>query len=217
GRGVVGRRSRSVILGVEAPTCRAPGPNYARIERDPELRRFAPGVRATRPRLADLRFLLSWKQFRHSCRAVRTAGQIQRTARESWSQQREGFLHPSPLDVARQQPGWNLPASIRQMMELGYPTPFDTAPRSVRDFALLLNLLRGRGVRTIVIATPMPEEARDYWRRSGCETQEQEALAIARRLAAQYGASFVDFSSVKSFGGDPREFYDAMHPTVVNT
>ena len=48
-------------------------------------------------------------------------------------------------------------------------------------------------------------------------SQSQALMDRARALAGQYGARFVDLSTIDSFGGDPKEFYDVVHPTVVNT
>lgn len=203
---------RSVVLGVEPSTLRPGRPTYPSIARDPDLKRFLPESPSAETVATALRSLLAWAQARDSVRCLRRDLRHERTTPHCAA---DGWVVREGWERERRRPGWSLAESIRAQMPQQPLEPVD--PAALDDLERLLSLLQRRGVRVTMIATPMLEEARAYWRRAGTADRETAGLAAMAALARAHGARFVDFSTVERFHGDPREFYDGIHATLPNT
>lgn len=207
---------RSVLLGVETHTFVNVGASYAALESHPELRRFLPA--GSRRALSVATRLLSraqaedsWASLLHAVSGPRSGAATFRLfsadGYERW--RRTDSLPPAERAGFREQ--------VDRALVRSHAVAGDVDLLGVRDLERLLVLLRERGVRTTVVATPMLESMRASWRRSGFVRNEQRALAETRRLCRLHGARFVDFHRPEHFDADPAEFYDAVHPTALTT
>jgi hypothetical protein len=199
---------RSVVLGLEMTAFSGCEVNYPVLESDSTLRRFVPRRPVWVQGLSQLSLLLSRKQAEDAwvtlCHALGSGPAGYRPL------QSDGYELPG---VDRLRPNWTLAQKIHADLNI---TPGKTDPGAFRDLARLLSLLDRQGVQTRIVLMPMVEPLWQAWRRNGYGPQEERVHAQIRRLAARYHARFADFSHVQSFGGDPKEFRDCVHATVVN-
>jgi hypothetical protein len=209
---------RSVTLGVETPAFFGHERNYPALAANTELARFLPkqaGVPANTTRLA---MLLNPAQTSDAWASLLHLLGLRRRSDPPWRRlEADGFQSRSNHDEERERRRFNLAREVRAQLKSDYLNRRDVDTAAFRDFDRLLVLLERRGVRTVVFMTPSLEASREYWRRHGLIEAEQSVAARIRSMAVAHGARFVDLSTVESFHGDPAEFYDAIHPTVVNT
>lgn len=90
-------------------------------------------------------------------------------------------------------------------------------PRKLDQFEQFLALARTEGIELRVMFLPLHPE---YERRLFTEPMSRARVAMSqnlRRTCAKYGVAYRDFTELASYGGDPKEFYDAQHQTSTNT
>jgi hypothetical protein len=70
----------------------------------------------------------------------------------------------------------------------------------------------------VLFTTPLhPELADSLHANSTHEARQRELIDFVQTLAARHGCEFHDLSQIGSFGGDPRNFLDGVHPLETNT
>jgi hypothetical protein len=215
----VGAPIKSVVLGVDPLIFFEGTANYQAIESNPQLRRFLPERETLVTDVGSLALLLSPAQLKDSWRSIGHAlGWGKNDERNLWRVfEADGFQSRNYQDPARERQGWTLEPIVQTQLKKGYMNPRDPNPIAFRDFDLLLSLLRERNVQTLVLLTPTVGLVREHWQHTGFVAREQTVRDQIAAVARQRGARVVDFSTVEDFAGDPREFYDAIHPTVPNT
>jgi hypothetical protein len=210
---------KSVVLGVDALVFFEGAANYQAIENNPQLRRFLPERQTLVADVGSLAMLLSPAQSKDSWRSIGHAlGWGGGDGKNLWRVfEADGFQSRNYQDPARERAEWRLEPIVENQLKKGYMNPREINPLTFRDFDSLLALLRERGVETLVVLTPAVDTVREHWQRTGFLERERSIREQITTLARDRGARLVDFSAVESFGGDPREFYDSIHPTVPNT
>jgi len=209
---------RSVVLGLDTLIFFGGEGNYRALEVNTQLRRFLPEQKTMITDVGALAFLLSPAQSRDAWESLRHNFGLGKPRRDLWRVfEADGFQSENYQDEARGKAGWALDRVVRAQLQKRYMNPGQPNPVAFRDLDLLLALLEERQVATLVVLTPAVETVHEHWRHTGFMEREVVIRDRVRELAARHGARFVDYSSVKSFGGDPGEFYDSIHPTVVNT
>jgi hypothetical protein len=209
---------RSVMVGMDTRALFGRDSNFRELAANRELRAYLPPRGFHGFELRGVPLLLNWTQTNHAVAAVR---------RSVWgakrSRQREldadGFQPWNADDEVRARPGWSLERSVREQLSGDYldPGEIELNPDAVRELGILLALTHRQNVRTTVFLTPALDAVHAAWRLSGFAPHERDAAEQVRALCHRFGARFLDFSTVASFGGDPQEFYDGVHPTLVNT
>jgi hypothetical protein len=209
---------RSVVLGADIPALFGHERNYPVVRANAELSRYLPTSSSLASDVSGLSLLLNGAQTSDAWASLRHALGLTTRGDRPWRiLDPDGFESRSNDDEARERGRWDQARNIREQMEAPLRNRSEMDPTACRDLDLLLGLLQRRGVQTVVFVTPSLEPARERWRRRGLQAVEQEAFRRIRNLALARGARFVDLSRIESFHGDPREFYDAIHPTVANT
>ncbi|MEM7477821.1 MAG: hypothetical protein AAF483_22780 [Planctomycetota bacterium] len=70
----------------------------------------------------------------------------------------------------------------------------------------------------LVFLTPLHPRLADYLREFGdFEARKADVQILMNQLSSKHGFMFRDYSDVASFGGDPSEFVDGIHPLESNT
>lgn len=206
---------RSVVLGVETHTFINVAASYRALEAHPQLSRFLP--QHSQPAFSDAVQLLSRAQAEDSWASLERAfnGQPKTVPFRLFSPDgHERWRRPDAFGPAE---GAAFRAQLDRLLSERLVRAGAFEERGARDLQFLLALLQRRGVRTTVVATPMLGWLREEWREAGFLRNEEQALSETRRLCRAHGARFVDFHRPESFGADPAQFYDGVHPTAVTT
>lgn len=90
-------------------------------------------------------------------------------------------------------------------------------PRKLDRFEEFLSLSRAEGIEVRVMFLPLHP---DYEKQRLTEQLLQARSAMSQdlqRICTEYGVVYRDFTQLASYDGDPKEFYDAVHQTPVNT
>jgi hypothetical protein len=90
-------------------------------------------------------------------------------------------------------------------------------PRQLALFEEFLTLSRAEGIEVRVMFLPMhPDFERQRF--TGQLSRARSAMGRnLQRICTEYDATYLDFTDLASYGGDPREFYDTIHQTPINT
>lgn len=84
-------------------------------------------------------------------------------------------------------------------------------------FEKTVRLYNDRGVTPLVILMPVQPRALRAFRKAGFQRHLDELRAYLGAAHTRVSFRTLDFTDIRTFGGSPREFYDAVHPTAENT
>jgi hypothetical protein len=93
------------------------------------------------------------------------------------------------------------------------PTP---AARSRSCFEAAVKLFNAHGTQPVVVVMPYHPRALRAFRKVGFQRQVDELLAYFKRARTRCDFSVVNLVDIRSFGGEPRWFYDGAHVTREN-
>jgi len=209
---------KRVILGIDSLIFFGGEGNYRAIQNNTQLRRFLPEGDTLVGDVGGLTLLLSPAQTVDGLASIRHALGWARTQGERWRVfDPDGLQSRSYQDEAREQGRWNFAQIVDRQLKGRYLNPKTPNPKAFRDLETLLALLEERKTEAVVLITPVAPRVLSHWQETGFAERDRDIRARVAAIADRHGARFADFSEVESFGGDPAEFYDATHPTVVNT
>jgi hypothetical protein len=185
----------------------------------PELARFLSFRERWDARLHGVVPLLSWKAARASLRVVRKTwfGSGIRLRNTSFAP--NGFRAVDVHDIARAR-GSTLAEQLRASEAL-YSFVYRKLyrrldPTQERFFERTLALMDAWGHPPVIVISPIHPEMRKALAPLGWEVRHRQVLAYLASLHARYRFTVLDFTSLSSFGGSPRLFYDGMHLTTPN-
>lgn len=185
----------------------------------PQLARFIPFSQRWSARARGVLPLLSWKGLRASIRVFRKTefGNGIRLRNTVFTP--NGFRILDIHDIARAR-GSSLADQLRASESLYswvytrlYHGLSGTQQRYFQDTLAKMNAW---GSPPVVVLTPIHPAMRKALGPLGWNTRYREVRVYLRELAARYRFSVVDMTSLSSFGGSPRLFYDGFHLTVPN-
>lgn len=209
---------RRVILGIDSLIFFGGQGNYRAIQNNTQLRRFLPEGDPLVGDVGGLTLLLSPAQTADGLASIRHALGWTKTQGERWRVfDPDGLQSRNYQDEAREQGRWNFAQIVERQVKGRYLNPKTPNPTAFRDLDTLLALLEERHIEAVVLITPVLPEVHAHWQETGFGERDREIRARVATIAGRHGARFADFSDVASFGGDPSEFYDTIHPTIVNT
>jgi hypothetical protein len=109
------------------------------------------------------------------------------------------------------------PQSVARYTEL-YETSYkELDPTAKEYFERGLAFMNARGATPVIALTPIKPELRELVAPLGWETRHRQVVDYVRSLESKYDFVFIDITDPSTFGADPREFYDGVHMTSVNT
>lgn len=129
--------------------------------------------------------------------------------------QPDGVLEMRPWSEA----GWKVrfPGSVKRYGNL-YRNAFKRLdPESERYFEKTLAFMNHRGIRPVVVLTPINPKLRAIVGPLGWDRRHREVVAYVTSLEGTYDLVFLDLTDPAVFGFDPVQFYDGVHPTELNT
>lgn len=193
----------------------APDPG---ILNTPELAQFIPFRERSRARLDAVPPLLSWKAVRASVHVIRNRGNASSLPAGTVFDG-NGYRAVDVHDIARAN-GSSLASQLRASEALYswlYRTLYDgLSPSSERYFERTLAKMNAWGYPPVIVLSPIHPQLRARLGPLGWDTRHRQVLAYLRELRTRYPFTFLDMTSLSSFGGSPALFYDGMHLTLPN-
>jgi hypothetical protein len=195
------------------------------------------GRTANEPRLAQY---VGEADARHSVRAVLRAVAQNRTTMFSWvtakdsvrvflnrdqvavkaSDYRDTFL-PDGMLVERlwTEKEWakRFPKSVKRYGDLYRNAYKALDPEAQRYFERTLKLMNDQGATPLIVLTPINPKLLKVVGPLGWPERHQQVLDYLASLEGKYDFVFVDITDMTKFGADPKQFYDGVHLTTINT
>ena len=127
----------------------------------------------------------------------------------------DGGLKYNPWTVK----GWNrrFPNSVKRYRDLYRNVYKKLDPEAESYFERTLKLMNDRGATPLIVLTPINPKLLKVVGPLGWSQRHQQVLDYIASLRGMYHFVFVDITDITKFGADPKQFYDGVHMTTVNT
>ena len=136
--------------------------------------------------------------------------------RASWLKRisADGTVKTAPSSVARAGPRalqkWSAAAVAQYRAFTGIDPEAETYVEKT------LQLYASWGGNGVIVLTPTQPEVETAAQRAGWQLRHDQVLRMLEKYQKQYAFAIVDMTSISSFGGDPKGFFDATHMTLEN-
>ena len=90
-------------------------------------------------------------------------------------------------------------------------------PEAQTYFTKTLAFMNAQGATPLIALTPINPKLRKILGPMGWEERHKQVVAYIESLKGTYDFVFVDLTDPSVFGFDPKQFYDGMHMTTINT
>jgi hypothetical protein len=185
----------------------------------PQLSRSIPFGRRWSARAHGILPLLSWKGLRASIRVFRKTEFGNGIPLRNALFTANGFRRYDIHDIARAN-GSSLADQLRASENL-YSWVYRRlyhrlSPTQQSYFEDTLAKMNAWGRPPVIVLTPIHPAMRAVLGPLGWNVRYRQVLAYLHELSTRYRFSLVDMTSLSSFGGSPRLFYDGFHLTVPN-
>ena len=100
----------------------------------------------------------------------------------------------------------------RRIYRTGYPR---VEPQEVAWVARTIRAFNSWGVRPVIVLTPVQPAFMQALGPDGWNQRHADVLKALRALGGRF--TLLDASSIATFGGSPKDFYDGVHMRVANT
>jgi len=195
------------------------------------------GRTANEPRLAQY---VDGTGARHSLRAVLRAVAQNRTTMFSWvtakdslrvilsrdeakvkaSKYRDTFLPDGMLKQrlwTENEWARRFPKSVKRYSDLYRNAYKKLDPEAQSYFERTLKLMNDQGATPLIVLTPINPKLLKVIGPLGWPERHQQVLDYVASLQGKYDFVFVDNTDITKFGADPKQFYDGVHMTTINT
>ncbi len=185
----------------------------------PALARFIPSGARWRARLHGILPLLSWKAVRASIKVLRAEISGKGIHLRDAVFTDNGYRSLDVHDIARAN-GSTLAAQLRAAESL-YSWVYRTiyprlSPVEEGYLERTLAKMNAWGYPPVIVLSPIHPALRRVLGPLGWDTRYRQVLAYVESLKPRYRFTFLDMTSLASFGGSPNLFYDGMHLTLPN-
>ena len=185
----------------------------------PQLARYIPFRARWSARVHGLLPLLSWKGVRASIRVVRKTAFGNGIPLRNTVFAANGFRIVDSHDIARAR-GSTFADQLRGSEAL-YSWVYRTlyhrlSPTQESYFERTLAKMDAWGEPPLIVLTPIHPAMRAVLGPLGWNVRHRQALAYLDALSKRYRFTLLDMTSLSSFGGSPRLFYDGFHLTIPN-
>ena len=190
-----------------------------RLPKPPQLARSIPFERRWSARVHGILPLLSWKGLRASIRVFRKTEFGNGIPLRNALFTANGFRRYDIHDIARAN-GSSFADQLRASENLYawvYRRLYHGLSRTQQSyFEDTLAKMDAWGSPPVIVLTPIHPAMRAFLGPLGWNARYRQVLAYLHALSTRYRFSLVDMTSISSFGGSPRLFYDGFHLTVPN-
>jgi hypothetical protein len=186
----------------------------------PALARFIPFTARWESRVKAVLPLLSWKAARASVHVLRKTELGKGIHLQDAVFAANGYRALDVHDVAKAQ-GSSLAAQLRASEAL-YSQLYRTmqhrlSPAQERYFERTLAKMDAWGHAPVIVLSPIHPALRKVLAPLGWTQRHRQVLAFLDRLKQKgYRFTFLDMTSLSTFGGSPDLFYDGLHMTLPN-
>ncbi len=214
------RSPKTIVLGLDVASFSPRARADARLLNHAVLSSQIPDVLRRRDRFSRWSELLSWHQTRESLRSLKIAlGNDYPAPVETYQSDGLKVYLKRETEIAAGAYDFEdaLAFNLREYEHL--LSNFDQlAIERVVLFERLVEACQRAGTRLLVFLSPLhPRLHAHVARRTEYESRKRELINYLRQRATETGFVFCDLSTLESFDGDPREFFDGIHPGVANT
>jgi hypothetical protein len=77
--------------------------------------------------------------------------------------------------------------------------------------------MNDQGATPLIVLTPINPKLLKTVGKLGWPERHQQVLDYVESLKGKYDFVFIDLTDIKLFGADPKQFYDGVHMTTINT
>jgi hypothetical protein len=185
----------------------------------PALARFIPFGARWQERLHGVLPLLSWKAVRASIRVLRAEASGKGIKLRDTVFTSNGYRALDVHDIARAH-GSTLAAQLRASEAL-YSWVYRTiyprlSPKEQGYFERTLAKMDAWGYPPVLVLSPIHPALRKVLAPLGWTARHRQVVAFIASLHRRYAFTFIDMTSLSSFGGSPNLFYDGLHLTLPN-
>ena len=90
-------------------------------------------------------------------------------------------------------------------------------PVAEEYFEKTLAFMNDQGATPLVVLTPINPKMRKVLGPLGWDLRHEQVVTYIESLQGEYDFKFVDMTDPRVFGFDPKQWYDGVHMTTVNT
>jgi hypothetical protein len=131
-----------------------------------------------------------------------------------------GAVEYNTYDAASRRPGYSfrrqIDVSIGRLLDNHRWTGPTRVSRPHAYFEAAMRLYNDRGVTPLIIMMPVQPRALEAFRKLGFQRSLEDLRAYLRDAGTRCRFKVLDLTDIRTFGGRPKAFYDAVHVTRVN-
>ena len=160
--------------------------------------------------------MFSWVTAWDSVRVIMNRDKAKVTADEY----RDTFLPDGMLKQRLwSQKEWDkrFPKSVKRYGDLYRNAYKELDPEAQRYFERTLKLMNDQGATPLIVLTPINPKLLKTVGKLGWPERHQQVLDYVDSLKGKYDFVFMDLTDIKLFDADPKQFYDGVHLTTINT
>jgi hypothetical protein len=109
------------------------------------------------------------------------------------------------------------PNSVKRYSDLYKNVYHELDPASEAYFEKTLAFMNQQGATPLLVLTPINPKLRAILGPLGWDARHEQVVQYIESLQGTYDFKFLDLTDPSLFGFDPKQFYDGMHMTTVNT
>jgi hypothetical protein len=160
--------------------------------------------------------MFSWVTAKDALRVLMNRDKVKKT----YDKYRKGYLPDGgQVDRPWTQKEWDrrFPKSVKRYTDL-YLTAYHTLdPEAQAYFEKTLAFMNDHGATPLIVLTPINPKLLKVIGPLGWPQRHQQVLDYLDSLKGKYDFVFVDITDISKWGADPKQFYDGVHMTTVNT
>jgi hypothetical protein len=109
------------------------------------------------------------------------------------------------------------PKSVKRYGDLYRNVYKKLDPEAQSYFEKTLNFMNEHGATPVIVLTPINPKLLEVVSPLGWDVRHQQVVDYVTSLENTYHFVFVDLTDITKFGADPKQFFDGVHMTTVNT
>ncbi len=109
------------------------------------------------------------------------------------------------------------PNSVQRYSDLYKNVYRQIDPASQAYFEKTLAFMNEQGITPLLVLTPINPKLAKVLDPLGRKTRHQQVVTYIESMQGEYDFKFLDLTDPSLFGFDPKQFYDGMHMTTINT
>ena len=109
------------------------------------------------------------------------------------------------------------PNSVQRYSDLYKNVYHKMDPESEAYFEKTLKFMNDQGATPLIVLTPINPKLGKILNPLGRKLRHEQVVSFIESMQGKYDFKFLDLTDPSVFGFDPKQFYDGMHMTTINT